>query len=83
MLDGIASPQRSRSRPEVIAITSSRDVNDKGNRRAKVMPGLSTGFHWWPRNLSAGSQCRCPYMGSARTNSAAPRAGGPQLGPQL
>ena len=63
-VDGIASPQRSRSRPDVIAITSSCDVNDKGNRRAKVMPGLSGGFHCGPRNLSAGSQCLCPYMGS-------------------
>jgi hypothetical protein len=38
-MNGLASPQRSRSRPDVIAITSSSDVNDKGNRRAKVMPG--------------------------------------------
>jgi hypothetical protein len=63
-MNGIASPQRSRSRPDVIAITSSCDVNDKGNRRAKVMPGLSGGFHCGQRNLSAGSQCHCPYMGS-------------------
>jgi hypothetical protein len=64
MVDGIAPPQRSRSRPDVIAITSSCDVNDKGNRRAKVMPGLSGAFHCGPRNLSAGSQCLCPYVGS-------------------
>jgi len=64
MVDGIASPQRSRSRPDVIAITSSCDVNDKGNRRAKVMPGLSGGFHCGPRSLQEGSQCPCPYMGS-------------------
>ena len=82
MVDGIATPL-SRSRPDWIATTSSCDANDKGNRRAKVMPGLSAGFHYGPRNLSAGSQCRCPYMGSASTNSAAPRAGGPQLGQQL
>jgi len=64
MVDGIAPPQRSRSRPDVIAITSSCDVNDKGNRRAKVMPGLSGAFHCGPSNLSAGSQCLCPYVGS-------------------
>ena len=64
MVDGIAPPQRSRSRPDVIAITSSSDVNDKGNRRAKVMPGLSGAFHCGPSNLSAGSQCLCPYVGS-------------------
>jgi hypothetical protein len=88
MVDGIAPPQRSRSRPDVIAITSSCDVNDKGNRRAKVMPGLSGGFHCGPRNLSAGSQCHCPYMGSrfwaaGSSNSAAPRAGAPPLGQEL
>jgi hypothetical protein len=88
-MNGIASPQRSRSRPDVLAITSSCDANDKGNRRAKVMPGLSAGFHCSPRDLSAGSQCHCPYMGSrfwaagGSSNSAAPRARGPQLGQQL
>jgi hypothetical protein len=55
---------RSRSRPNVITITSSCDVNDKGNRRAKVMPRLSAGFRCGTRNLWAGSQGRCPYMGS-------------------
>jgi hypothetical protein len=85
MVDGIASPQRSRSRPNVISVTSGCDANDKGNRRAKVMPGLSAGFSYWSRNASVGSQCRCPYMGSrfwavgGSSNSAAPRAGGPQL----
>lgn len=64
-MNGIASPQRSRSRPDVIAITSSCDVNDKGNRRAKVMPGLSGGFHCGQRNLSAGSQCPLPLYGQS------------------
>jgi hypothetical protein len=78
-VDGIASPQRSRSRPDVNAITSSCDVNHKGNWRAKVMPGLSGGFHCGPRNLSPGSQCLCPYVGScfwaAGTNTGSGQSG--------
>ena len=72
--------------PNVISVTSGRDANDKGNRRAKVVPGLSAGFHCSPRNLSAGSQCRCPYMGSrfwaagASTGRAAGWAADRQLG---
>ena len=53
-VDGIASPHRSRSRPNVISVTSGCDANDKGNRRAKVMPGLSAGFSYWSRNASVG-----------------------------
>jgi hypothetical protein len=53
------------------------------------MPGLSAGFHCWPRNLSAGSQCRCPYMGSrflgsgTSTGSAAGWGVGPPTGSVL
>ena len=81
MVDGIATP--------LIPLASSCDANHKGNRRAKVMPGLSAGFHCSPCNLSAESQCRCPYVGSrfwavgGSFNSAAPRAGGLQLDQQL
>jgi hypothetical protein len=64
-MNGIASPQRSRSRPDVLAITSSCDVNDKGNRRAKVMPGLSGGFHCGQRNLSAGIAVPLPLYGQS------------------
>ena len=83
MVDGIASPIDPAHDRIGFATTSSCDAIDKGNRRAKGMPGLSAGFHCSPGNLSAGSQCRCPYMGSrfwadgGSSNSAAPRAGGP------
>ena len=47
------SPQRSRSRPGVIAVTSSCYVNDKGNRRAKVVSGLGAWFSCWSRESVA------------------------------
>ena len=64
-VDGIASPQRPRSRPDMIAITSSCDVNDKGNRRAKVMLGLSDGFHCGAMQPVGGFAMQLPLYGQS------------------
>jgi hypothetical protein len=53
------------------------------------MPELSAEFSCWPRNASVGSQCHCPFFGQSllgsgcEHQSAARRAGGPQLGQRL